>query len=332
MINILALSLVLGLLAAAGIWSLTPQRERVRLKEGHTIIVVDHDEDGKPKDKVSYPADEAKDKISETVHGVKDKVLETAHEAKRQGRRNNPASEGGCRWCFSVRMAKDMAEMARCHILNNCTEKMKMARENAEEAKEAREKTVIKGKSSANKLFDGVKYVSTMEALNPVMGIANLVGLASAYGVAVWVTIGMALLGYILRQSKTVLSSKHRMLQDFNLLSSFLMVLVNALYFKPKASKRIKIEKEEGRGRERDHNFIVEESRGREAATKSRETHPASAANIAEEQVMKLWMARLNERLKKLNTKSSLLNVVTLMALTWHLIYLTHHLSFNSFC
>ncbi|MBA0746247.1 hypothetical protein Gogos_008783 [Gossypium gossypioides] len=473
MINILALSLVLGSLAAAGIWSPTPQRERVRLKEGHTVIVADHDEDGKrntdisissppppqqqpkpaeyfgkealkeaasvlpnlvqgislegkagsgrqspgelicdafgkctrtigtvlgkAKDKVSYPADEAKDKVSETVHGVKDKVLETAHEAKDKVVETTQQAKGAVDGALgnekeevaqkgrhlkesakeyldkakdSVGTAKDTAEMARCHILNNCTEKMKMERENAEEAKEAREKTVIKGKSSANKLFDGAKYVSTMEALNPVTGIANLVGLASAYGVGVWVTfissnvlgevlprqqfgvvqskiypvyfkamgysIGMALLGYILGQSKTVLSSKHQMLQAFNLLSSFLMVLVNALYFEPKASKvmleRMKMEKEEGRGRGRDHNFVVEESRGRGAAAKSRETHPASAANIAEEQVMKSRMVRLNERLKKLNTKSSLLNVVTLMALTWHLVYLAHHLSFNSSC
>ncbi|KAK8299000.1 hypothetical protein V6Z11_D05G292800 [Gossypium hirsutum] len=398
MINILALSLVLSLLAAAGIWSPTPQRERVRLKEGHTVIVADHDEDGKrntdisissplppqqqPKP-VSYPADEAKDKVSETVHGVKDKircwrlhmkpkdkVVETTQQAKgavdgalgnkkeevaQKGRHlKESAKEYLDKAKDSVGTAKDTAEMARCHILNNCTEKMKMACKNAEEAKEAREKI----------------YVSTMEALNPVMRIANLVGLASAYGVGVWVTfissnvlgevlprqqfgvvqsklypvyfkaigysIGMALLGYILGQSKTVLSSKHQMLQAFNLLSSFLMVLVNALYFEPKASKvmleRIKMEKEEGRGRERDHNFVVEESRGRGATAKSGKTHPALAANIAEEQVMKSRMARLNERLKKLNTKSSLLNVVTLMALTWHLLYLAHHLSFNSSC
>ncbi|PPD98480.1 hypothetical protein GOBAR_DD04520 [Gossypium barbadense] len=376
------------LLAAAGIWSPTPQRERVRLKEGHTVIVADHDEDGKrntdisissplppqqqPKP-VSYPADEAKDKVSETVHGVKDKircwrlhmkpkdkVVETTQQAKgavdgalgnkkeevaQKGRHlKESAKEYLDKAKDSVGTAKDTAEMARCHILNNCTEKMKMACKNAEEAKEAREKIVIKGKNSANKLFDGAKYVSTMEALNPVMRIANLVGLASAYGVGVWVTfissnvlgevlprqqfgvvqsklypvyfkaigysIGMALLGYILGQSKTVLSSKHQMLQAFNLLSSFLMVLVNALYFEPKASKVM----------------------GRGATAKSGKTHPALAANIAEEQVMKSRMARLNERLKKLNTKSSLLNVVTLMALTWHLLYLAHHLSFNSSC
>ncbi|TYG70324.1 hypothetical protein ES288_D05G304400v1 [Gossypium darwinii] len=388
MINILALSLVLSLLAAAGIWSPTPQRERVRLKEGHTVIVADHDEDGKrntdisissplppqqqPKPveyfgkealkeaaSVSYPADEAKDKVSETVHGVKDKircwrlhmkpkdkVVETTQQAKgavdgalgnkkeevaQKGRHlKESAKEYLDKAKDSVGTAKDTAEMARCHILNNCTEKMKMACKNAEEAKEAREKIVIKGKNSANKLFDGAKYVSTMEALNPVMRIANLVGLASAYGVGVWVTfissnvlgevlprqqfgvvqsklypvyfkaigysIGMALLGYILGQSKTVLSSKHQMLQAFNLLSSFLMVLVNALYFEPKASKvmleRIKMEKEEGRGRERDHNFVVEESRGRGATAKSGKTHPALAANIAEEQVMKSRMAK----------------------------------------
>ncbi|XP_039041862.1 transmembrane protein 205-like [Hibiscus syriacus] len=196
--------------------------------------------------------------------------------------------------------------------------------------------------------------MTEIEALKPVMGIANLLGLASAYGMCVWVTfisstvlaevlprqqfgavqskihpvyskamgfsVGLALLGHLLGQGKTLFSSNTEMIQAFNLLSSFFLVLVNALYLEPKATKvmleRMRIEKEDRRGRE---SFVVEESRASEAAMKSMES-PSSAATIG----------RLNERLKKLKAKSSLLNVLTLIALTWHLVYLAHRLSFNS--
>ena len=90
------------------------------------------------------------------------------------------------------------------------------------------------------------------------------------------------------------------------------------------------MEKEEGRGRD---DFVAKGSRATEppgvtnpAATKTREA-PSPAATSSEQEVVKSRIARLNERLKKLNTNSSLLNVLTLMAL--HLVYLGQRLSFN---
>ncbi|KAL4332543.1 hypothetical protein GQ457_07G020130 [Hibiscus cannabinus] len=402
MMNILGLSLVVTSLAAAGLWSPSPQRQYVGASEGHRVIVVEYDEDAQHGTKVHVsppppqqqpkPAkyfskeglkeaasvlpnlgqgispggkagpgshvpgelicdafgkctqtfasvfDKAKDKVSETADEAKHKLGEIASKAKGALAEKDRVLKESANECIdkaedAVGTVKETAETARCHIVNNSTEKAEMARE----------KTERKAKSGANKLF------IAMEALNPVMGIANLLGLASAYGMSVWVTfisstvlaealprlqfgvvqinmhdvhskamgfsVGLALLGHLLGQRRTLFCSKTDMFQAFNLMCSFLLVLVNALYFKPKATKvlleRMKVEKEGRRGRD---GFVVGE-----AAMKSRESPTAASATIA----------RLNERLKKLNAKSSLVNVVTLVPLTWHLLYLAHRISSN---
>ncbi|KAK8643175.1 hypothetical protein V6N13_012481 [Hibiscus sabdariffa] len=399
--NILGLSLFATSLAAAGIWSPTPQRQYVGAGEGHRVIVVEYDEHAQrgtqvyispPPPQQPEPAkyfskeglkeaasvlpnlgqgispggkagpgshvpgelicdafgkctqtfatvfDKAKDMVSETADEAKHKAGEIAGKAKGALAQKGQVLKESANECLdkakdAVGTVKETAETARCHLVNNSTEKAEMAQEIAEEA--AREKTERKDKSA-------------MEALNPVMGIANLLGLASAYGMSVWVTfisrtvlaealprlqfgvvqinmhdvhskamgfsLGLALLGHLLGQRRTLFSSKTDLFQAFNLICSFLLVLVNALYFKPKATKvlleRMRVEKEGRRGRD---GFVVGE-----AAMKSRES-PSSAATIG----------RLNERLKKLNAKSSLVNVVTLVVLTWHLLYLAHCINFN---
>ncbi|XWS23398.1 hypothetical protein CRYUN_Cryun28dG0010700 [Craigia yunnanensis] len=368
------------------------------------------------KGKVAETTHEAKEKVSETAHEVKEKVSETAHEAKEKvaspkrwishetkdkvaetarqtkgavsdalGKAKEAAAQKGQgvkesakesidKAKDTIKTAKDTAKTIWDHIVSNVTEQVENAREKAmEEAKEAKENTeraARKVKTSANKFFDGLKYMTTMEALNSVMGMANLLGLATAYGMSVWVTfissyvlagvlprqqfgvvqskiypvyframaysIGLALFGHFLGQRKTLFSSKSDMFHAFNLLSSLFMVLVNALYLEPKATKvmfeRMKMEKEEGRGRD---DFVAEGSRATEppsvtnpAATKTREA-PSPGATCSEQEVVKSRIARLNKRLKKLNTNSSLFNVLTLMALTWHLVYLGQRLCFN---
>ncbi|GMI90548.1 hypothetical protein like AT1G72100 [Hibiscus trionum] len=383
MMNILGLSLVVTSLAAAGIWSPTPQTQYVGAGDGHRVIVVEYDEDdqrgtktyispqlklenyfskeglkeaasvlpnlgqgispggkagpgtgthipgelicdafGKCTQTFASVFDKAKDKVSETADEAKHKVGEIASKAKGAVAQKGQVLKESANECIdkakdAVGTVKETAEAARCHLVNNSTEKAGKAREI----------------SSANKLF-----------LNRVMGIAHLVGLASAYGMSVWVTfisstvlgealprqqfgvvqskiypvyfkamgfsVGLALLGHLLGQRTTLLSSKTAMFQAFNLLCSFLLVLVNALYFGPKATKvmleRMRVEKEERRGRD---GVVAEET-----AMKSRES-PSSAATIG--------------RLKKLNAKSSLVNVVTLAALTLHLLYLAHRISSN---
>lgn len=62
--------------------------------------------------------------------------------------------------------------------------------------------------------------------------------------------------------------------------------------------ERMKAEKEDGRGGERTNN----------------------------EQELRWKLEKLSERLSKLNTYSSWLNILTLMSLTWHFVYLGQRL------
>ncbi|KAK6246561.1 hypothetical protein SCA6_009651 [Theobroma cacao] len=78
-----------------------------------------------------------------------------------------------------------------------------------------------KVKTSANKFFDGLKYMTLMEVLNSVMGMANLLGLVTAYGMNVWVTF----------------------------ISSSILVMF----------EKMKLEKEKSSGR--DHDFVAKGSR-----------------------------------------------------------------------
>ncbi|GMJ11674.1 hypothetical protein like AT1G72100 [Hibiscus trionum] len=440
MMNVLALSLVLVSSLAAGVWSPPPPRDDVIVKDGHRVVVVEYDEDGKhntkvsisssslqqqtepgeyigdgtteeaasalpnvghrkdgsrrhspgelicdafgkcthkvatalgkAKDKVSETAHEAnkvkdeasekvKDMVSETAHGTKDKVAETARRTK------GVVGDAIGKAKDTVKEAKDSAKVMGDDIARNASEKAENLRE---QAKEGAQRATDKVKTGSNKLFSGLKYITSMEALNTVMGLANLLGLATAYGMSVWVTfissyvlaghlprqqfgvvqskiypvyframaysIGLALLGHFLRHRKRSISSWPEMFQSFNLLSSLFMVLVNALYLEPKATKvmfeRMKMEKEEGRGRP---DFVADGERTTETpsvadpAAKISRKVPSPAPTALEEEAMKSRMVRLNERLKKLNTNSSVLNILTLMALTWHLVHLGQHLT-----
>lgn len=74
--------------------------------------------------------------------------------------------------------------------------------------------------------------------------------------------------------------------------------------------ERIKIEKEEGRGRSED--------------VSSRTKEPASTT--ADQDAVRTRIIKLNDKLKKFNSYSSFLNILNLMSLTWHLVYLAQRL------
>lgn len=88
--------------------------------------------------------------------------------------------------------------------------------------------------------------------------------------------------------------------------------------------EKTKLEKEEGRGRE--HLGIAESTRATEPRPSPDET-PAPTQEDREGDALRARVARLNERLRQLNSHSSLLNIATLMALTWHLVYLAQRIS-----
>lgn len=119
--------------------------------------------------------------------------------------------------------------------------------------------------------------------------------------------------------------------------------MLNVCAFAQAMFDRMKLEKEEGRGRDRVSaptrviDTVVDDSTGpipttttttTTTAAGGTTTAPASTApaRTPEDDAAKTKLAKLDNRLKKLNSYSSLLNIMTLMGLTWHLVYLSQRL------
>lgn len=112
----------------------------------------------------------------------------------------------------------------------------------------------------------------------------------------------------------------------------------------------MKMEKEEGRGRD-DADMVVDPLPVTETTTTTTTTTSTTPTPIGisgartletkaatsgvtpipgrlmkQQEMVKSRLGKLNQRLKKLNTWSSFLNIMTLMSLTWHLVYLGQRL------
>ncbi|CAI0453015.1 unnamed protein product [Linum tenue] len=192
-------------------------------------------------------------------------------------------------------------------------------------------------------------------------GALSLLGLSTAFGTSVWVTFissyvlanvlprqqfgvvqskvypvyfqamglstGLALLGHLLGRGSNFVSAKSEMLQAFNLVAAIALVVVNGMYIEPLATKamfeRMRIEKEEGRGRgEQTQQHQMADAGPAAAGAELAEED----AEEKEEEETNSRLSRLNSRVKRLNSYSSWLNILALMALTWHLVHLGHAL------
>ncbi|XP_041017648.1 uncharacterized protein LOC121259909 [Juglans microcarpa x Juglans regia] len=324
---------------------------------------------GKCKHKIASAMGKAKEMVSKTAHEAIDKTKEVAHEAKEEAKEKarevgeaaghtlgksketvpRKAREVEERVKECVKDAKDITKTIGEDIARNVSDRVEMAKEDVvEKAKEAKQTAEhaadkLKTDQSKKKLSwkfergrevgrDAAKYVKSPETMSCLMCVINLLGLATAYGMCVWVTfissyilagvlprqqfgivqskiypvyfstmavsIGASLMGLLLGNTKSLFSSKAERFQGYYLLASLLMVFFNMLFLEPRATKimfeRIKMEKEEGRERGTD----------------------------SEQEIIRIRIVRLNDKLKKLNTYSSFLNILTLMALSWHLVYL----------
>ena len=106
--------------------------------------------------------------------------------------------------------------------------------------------------------------------------------------------------------------------------------------------EKMKMEKEEGRGTgdvsitptaEVIDSVPTDEAESTASTTTKTTTTAAKATSPPaqqEEDEAKSKISKLDRRLKQLNSYSSLLNITTLMGLTWHLMYLGEHLAINS--
>ncbi|KAK7341033.1 hypothetical protein VNO80_23957 [Phaseolus coccineus] len=269
----------------------------------------------KKKEVARHLGDNVADALKETKESVRDKARDV-HE-----------------------YAQDTVETAKNHVHGNVSE----------------------AKDYLRRLKHALKFsFGSLESLNSVMGVANLLGFATSYGMCVWVTfissyvqsramarhqfavmqskiypvyframaysIGVALFGHVFGNTNTLLSNKSHALQAYNLLASLATLFFNSLYLEPRATKlmfeRIKIEKEEGRGRE-----DVSGERGRTGVREHQRTPDGTGPSIsADQDAVRSRIIKLNDKLKKLNSYSSVLNILNLISLTWHLVYLAQRL------
>ena len=228
---------------------------------------------GKAKETVSQKAHEAIDETKERAHEVgeaaghaigkaKETVSKQAHGVEER------AKESVKDAMDKVKEAKDIGRTMGEDIAKNVTDKVEKAKEEVvEKAKESKKE--LSGIFGRGRQVgrDAVKYVKWPE----VMGVVNLLGFASAYGMCMWVTfissyvlagamtrqqfgivqskiypvyframacsIGLAFLAHVLGNRKRMFSRTVEMLQAYNLLASLLMVSANALYLEPRATK-----------------------------------------------------------------------------------------------
>ncbi|XP_015576426.2 uncharacterized protein LOC8283246 [Ricinus communis] len=307
-----------------------------------------HDAYEKAKDMASQKAHEAKEVVEDAYEKTKESAARKAQDVKECAKESSSKAEE------TAKSAKDLGKTIGSHIAANVSEQFENVKAGTQETRERVRRS----------FSHGVGYMGSTEGVKSLMGVINLLGFATAYGMSVWVTfissyvlanaltrhqfgvvqskiypvyframaysIGVALLGHLVGHRNLAFSRKAEMFQVFNLIASISAVLTNAIYLEPLATKvmfeKLKIEKEEGRGRE---NLAAESNKG-EQEQLLRDVPAATAAGAAEattatrenteQQETKSRMVRLNERL---NSCSSFLNVVTLMSLTWHLVYLS---------
>ncbi|KAL4389945.1 hypothetical protein HN51_010882 [Arachis hypogaea] len=282
-------------------------------------------------------------------------------------------------------MARGAVEKAKETVYDkahDAKEYTKEAVENVKEHGETLKNDVVMNVTEGNDMLLGVRvamrrvaavYLGSMDNLDSLMSVANLMGFTTAYGLCVWVTffssyvlsmimprqqfavvqskiypvyfkamaysIGMALVGHVFGHTTKVFSHKAGIFQAYNLLAALFTVFANSIYLEPRATKlmfeRMKLEKEEGRGREdmtgerpiteehQHHSTTDPNEIGTNAATTPVSASGAATTTVgAEQDAFRSKILKLNEKLKKLNSYSSILNILTLMFLTWHLVYL----------
>ncbi|KAK9116630.1 hypothetical protein Sjap_015577 [Stephania japonica] len=185
---------------------------------------------------------------------------------------------------------------------------------------------------------------------NSAMELVHILGFSIAYGVSIWVTFisSHVLAGALPHRQLAMVQSKiypvyfrtvaacvssallahcvikrnfrkAEALQMSNLFVALLFVIFNMLYLEPQATKvmfeKMQLEKEEGSS---------SNDRGRGSG--------ARAGDGEEEEQRRDQIGDMNRRLKKLNRASSVLNVMSLMGLSCHLVYLTQLASWHTDC
>lgn len=227
---------------------------------------------GRAKETVTHRAHDvgeavgkAKETVSHQAQKMEDRAKESAEKAKE-----------------TMKSAKDIGKTMGVDVAKNVTALLEAtgeeAAERAKEAKHGAEKLGRESKRGLRRIFEGehFRFGSLLmegppKALNPLVGVMNLLGLAAAFGMCLWITfihshvlagalprqqfgvvqskiypvyframawsIGFTLLAYLLSHRKSVFTRRVHMFHRCSLLASLLMVLTNLMYLEPRATK-----------------------------------------------------------------------------------------------
>lgn len=328
------------------------------------------------KEKASH----IKDGAVETVQSAKGKFFEAAKNAKNNAK--DTAKNARDRVSDIAERAEEYAQDAAESAVEKVAQAEEVAKAKAKAGEVTKNLTDIV-RRARDVAYDAAVYllVFPIEAARTATAVMHLLGFATAYGACVWVTfvssyvlaaalprqqlgmvqsklypvyfravdygVGLALAAHLLGRERSTVAVRA---QSLNLLGALALVLANMLLFEPKATKvmfeRMKVEKEEGRGRDMadivDPPVVTAATTTTTPATTGSRTPVDGLATgkamkttstaTADAEMSKSRMVRLNKRLKKLNSYSSLCNVLALMALTWHLVHLARRLQMSSVC
>ncbi|KAL7086349.1 hypothetical protein ACP275_14G333600 [Erythranthe tilingii] len=292
---------------------------------------------GNAKDTVSRTLQAASDKAQQMKQGAKDVATDVSSKAKDKVAERASGMKHGAKEESIIGKGEETV------VSRTASDKMK-------------QELVV---DSASKGIMRRVFRYTMSPLkvasSSLIGVMHLLGVAVAYGMCVWVTfasnyvmgrgvlprqqfvmvqskiyplfykamassIGMALLGHLFRRFPTSLG-----VQAFNLIASLVMTLVNMLYLEPRTTKvmfeRMKKEKEGGVGKDEP---IVVASAAAAAEETTTNTTTGGGGGGAAKKPKSVSNIRLN------STYSSMLNVATIISLTWHLVHIAQHLHHNA--
>ncbi|KZV57099.1 hypothetical protein F511_05973 [Dorcoceras hygrometricum] len=309
------------------------------------------------EEEASEAAEKVKDTVTHSAHRASDKARESKENVKESAReaRDKVSEKAG----EMKEGAADRAERTKGYVSEKAEEAEEMVEDASERVEQGALSLFLRARAVVSRVL---AFLIPPVSLASVSGVLHLLGFTAAYGMCIWVTfassyvlalalprhqfamvqskiypvyfkamaysVGIALFGHLLNHWRRMSPLSVGMFQASNLVVALVMVLVNLLYLEPRATKvmfeRMKMEKEEGRGKE---SVDTEEPSG-PAVDPTIETLVARGAtsSTADEKQKEAEMARMSEVLRRLNSYSSFLNVLTLMSLTCHLVYLGQRL------
>ncbi|XP_031503915.1 uncharacterized protein LOC116266741 [Nymphaea colorata] len=319
--------------------------------------------------------DSAAETVGSGAEKIKRGGSETAQEVAREAKEKAQRAYG--RFEEKAREVKEKAQdvYGRAEKAREAGNKVHEAAERSQDAAAEGKRNITDIiQRGRDVLYDAAMYAISLETLGSLMRLLHSLAFSVVYGTCFWVTfvsshvlaralprqqlgvvqsklypvyfrtmtysIGICLITHYLSRRWSSASRADK-LQAFNLLASLGFVLVNMLCIEPRATKvmydRLKLEKEEGRGRDMDDMDQVEThvtATAADAAVTGNAAAEVTTTSAAprrvdlEKEAVKSRLVKMNKRLKILNSYSSLLNMVALMGLTWHLVFLSqeqHH-------